>query len=97
MEDNDDDTHNDPTPEKPAALDTNPNGLEVGSMTYSINDKALGSGEPIRVREGQRLLLHLLNPSAIENRRVAFPGHKMRLIALDGNPVPTPQMLDSVF
>jgi len=27
-------------------------------MTYSFNDKALGSGEPIRVREGQRLLIH---------------------------------------
>ena len=32
-------------------LNTDPNGLEVGSMTYSINDKALGSGEPIRVRK----------------------------------------------
>ena len=38
-----------PQPEKPAALNTDPNGLEVDSMTYSINDKALGAGEPIRV------------------------------------------------
>ena len=34
--------------------------FEVNSMTYSINDKALGAGEPIRVKEGQRVLLHLL-------------------------------------
>ena len=78
-------------------MNTDPNGLEVGSMTYSINDKALGSGEPIRVREGQRLLIHFLNASAIENRRIALAGHKMKVIAMDGNPVPTPQTLDSVF
>lgn len=97
MEDDDDDTHNNPVLEKPTTLNTDPNGLEVGSMTYSINDKALGSGEPLRVREGQRLLLHLLNASAIENRRIALAGHKMQVIAMDGNPVPTPQAVDSVF
>lgn len=97
MEDNDDDTHNDPAPEKPAVLNTDPNGLEVNSTTYSINDKALGSGEPIRVRQGQRLLIHFLNASAIENRRIAFAGHKMTVVSLDGNPVPTPRTLDSIF
>ena len=97
MEDNDDDTHNDPVLEKPTTPNTDPNGLEVGSMTYSINDKTLGFGEPIRVRQGQRLLLHFLNASAIENRRIALAGHKMTVIALDGNPVPTPRAIDSLF
>lgn len=97
MEDDDDDTHDGPLLEKPATLNTDPDGLEVGSMTYSINDKALGSGEPIRVRQGQCLLIHFLNASAIENRRIALAGHKMKVIALDGNPVPTPQTLDSIF
>jgi FtsP/CotA-like multicopper oxidase with cupredoxin domain len=97
MEDDDDDTHDGPLLEKPATLNTDPGGLEVGSMTYSINDKSLGSGEPIRVREGQRLLIHFLNASAIENRRIALAGHKMKVVALDGNPVPTPQTLDSIF
>jgi len=97
MEDDDDDTHNGLLLEKPSTLNTGPDGLEVGSMTYSINDKALGSGEPIRVREGQRLLIHFLNASAIENRRIAFAGHKMKVIAMDGNPVSTPQTLDSIF
>ena len=81
MEDDDDDTHDGPLLEKPAVMNTDPDGLEVNSMTYSINDKALGSGEPIRVREGQRLLIHFLNASAIENRRIALAGHKMRVIA----------------
>src|ERR1700733_537763 len=97
MDDEDDDTHDGPLLEKPPTMNTDPDGLEVGSMTYSVNDKALGSGDPIRVRDGQRLLLHLLNASAIENRRVALAGHKMKVIALDGNPVPAPQSLDSVF
>jgi FtsP/CotA-like multicopper oxidase with cupredoxin domain len=97
MDDEDDDTHNGPAPERPATLNTDPNGLEVGSMTYSINDKSLGAGEPIRVRAGQRLLIHFLNASAIENRRVGLAGHKMKVIALDGNPVPTPRLLDSIF
>src|SRR5204862_2468717 len=97
MYDEDDDPHHGSSLEKPATLNTDADGLEVGSKTYSINDKALGAGDPIRVREGQRLLIHFLNASAIENRRVALAGHKMKVIALDGNPVPTPQTLDSIF
>ena len=97
MDDEDDDTHHGPFLEKPDTLNTDPDGLEVNSITYSINDKALGAGDPIRVREGQRLLIHFLNASAIENRRIAMAGHKMMVIALDGNPVPVPQALDSIF
>jgi FtsP/CotA-like multicopper oxidase with cupredoxin domain len=97
MEDDDDDTHLGPLLEKPAAMNTEPDGLEVSSMTYSINDKALGTGEPIRVRQGQRLLIHFLNASAIENRRIALAGHKMKVIAMDGNAVPAPQLVDSIF
>ena len=97
MEDDDDDTHNGPLLEQPATMNSDPDGLEVGSMTYSINDKALGSGEPIRVRENQRLLIHFLNASAIENRRIALAGHRMQVIAMDGNAVPTPHAVDSLF
>ncbi len=77
-------------PEKPARLDTRANGLEPVSQVYSINDKALGAGEPIRVRQGTRVLVHLLNASALENRTIALPGHEFHVLALDGNPVPTP-------
>jgi FtsP/CotA-like multicopper oxidase with cupredoxin domain len=79
-----------PQPEKPASLDTRPNGLEVTSQLFSINDKALGAGEPIRVRQGTRVLVHLLNASAVENRTIALPGHEFHVLALDGNPVPKP-------
>lgn len=97
MEDDDDETQQGPQPEKPAFLDTHPDGLEVGSVTYSINDKALGAGEPVRVKQDQRILLRLLNASAIENRRIAFAGHKFKVIAMDGNPVPSPQLVETIF
>jgi len=86
-----------PQPERPAVLNTAPNGLEVLSNTYSINDKALGVGEPIRVTEGQRVLFHFLNASAIENRRIALAGHKFQVIALDGNPVPNPTLVETLL
>jgi FtsP/CotA-like multicopper oxidase with cupredoxin domain len=85
-----------PKPEKPAVLDTRPNGLEVTSVMYSINDKVLGAGEPIRVKQGDRVLMHLLNASAIENKRVALPGHRFQVLALDGNPVPSPALVEAV-
>jgi FtsP/CotA-like multicopper oxidase with cupredoxin domain len=81
-------------PEKPAVLDTRQPGMEVASDIYSINDKALGAGEPIRVKPGERVLFHLLNASAIENRHLALPGHQFHVIALDGNPVPAPAPID---
>lgn len=86
-----------PQTERPAAVDDRPNGLEVSAAFYSINDKALGAGEPIRVRPGERVLFRLLNASAIENRIVALPGHRFRIVALDGNPVPNPQLVEQVL
>jgi len=81
----------DPMPEKPATPDTRPNGLEVGAPLYSINDKMLGAGEPLRVQAGQRVLMRLLNASASQIHRLALPAHKFQVVALDGNPVPSPQ------
>ncbi len=86
-----------PQTERPALLDTRPNGLEVSASIYSINDKALGAGEPIRVRTGERVLMHILNASAIENRALALPAHQFTVVALDGNPVPNPRPIDQLF
>ena len=97
MEDDDDEDPSQGTPEKPEVLNTDPNGLEVNSVTYSINDKSLGAGEPIRVKQGDRVLMHFLNASAIENRRISLPGHKFKIVALDGNPVPNPAPVETLF
>jgi FtsP/CotA-like multicopper oxidase with cupredoxin domain len=87
---------NDPKPERPAKPDLRQNGLEVSAPLYSINDKMLGAGDPLRVKPGQRVLMHLLNASAAEIHRVALTGHKFQVVALDGNPVPSPQLVDVI-
>jgi FtsP/CotA-like multicopper oxidase with cupredoxin domain len=71
-----------------------PNGWEIGYQRFTINGKCLGSGEPVRVKEGQRVLFHLLNASATENIQLALPGHQFQVVALDGNPVPQPQSVE---
>lgn len=67
-----------------------PKGFEVGYELFSINGRMLGHGKPIRVRQGERVLFHVLNPSATEIRSLGLAGHAFRVVALDGNPVPTP-------
>jgi FtsP/CotA-like multicopper oxidase with cupredoxin domain len=66
-----------------------PKGYEVGYELFGINGKMLGHGEPVRVDQGERVLFHVLNASAGEIRSLGLPGHVFRIIALDGNPVPT--------
>jgi FtsP/CotA-like multicopper oxidase with cupredoxin domain len=63
-------------------------GYEVGYEAFAINGRMLGHGEPLRVKAGERVLLHVLNGSATELRSLALPGHSFRVVALDGNPVP---------
>jgi FtsP/CotA-like multicopper oxidase with cupredoxin domain len=65
-------------------------GFEVGYQHFGINGRMLGYGEPIRVKRGERILFHILNASAGEIRSLALPGHVFRIVALDGNPVPSP-------
>jgi FtsP/CotA-like multicopper oxidase with cupredoxin domain len=67
-----------------------PHGYEVGYRYFTINGRMLGHGEPLRVKSGQRVLFHVLNGSATEIRSLALPGHTFKVIALDGNPVPSP-------
>src|SRR5580658_931875 len=67
-----------------------PHGYEVGYDSFTINGHMLGHGEPIRVKQGERVLFHVLNGSATEIRSLALPGHSFRVVALDGNAVPNP-------
>ena len=73
-----------------AAAKTRTRGYEVGYQLFSINGRMLGHGEPVRVRRGERVLFHVLNASAGETRSLHLPGHRFRVVALDGNPAPTP-------
>ncbi len=67
-----------------------PHGYEVGYRYFTINGRMLGHGDPVRVKQGERVLFHVLNGSATEIRSLALPGHSFKVVALDGNEVPTP-------
>jgi FtsP/CotA-like multicopper oxidase with cupredoxin domain len=54
----------------------------------------LGHDDPIRVREGQRVLFHILNASATEVHWLVLPSHQFQVLALDGRPVPTQTKVD---
>jgi FtsP/CotA-like multicopper oxidase with cupredoxin domain len=73
------------------------NGLEVNYMSASFNGRALGYGDPVRVRRGQHVLFRLLNANATMDASIALPGHRFTVLAFDGNPVPTPRTLDVLY
>jgi FtsP/CotA-like multicopper oxidase with cupredoxin domain len=70
------------------------NDWTVNYGSCSLTDRMLGHGDPIRVREGQRVLFRVLNADATRQLNLALPGHKFQVIALDGNPVPTPTAVE---
>ena len=80
-----------------AAMGPSDNGWEIMYKSATFNGKMLGAGEPVRVRQGQRVLFRLLNASATDEIRLALPGHRFNVIAMDGNPVPRPQMVDMIY
>lgn len=69
-------------------------GEEVAYRSFSVNSRSLGYGEPIRVRQGQKVLFRILNASATLQHQIALAGHQFTVIALDGSPVPTPRTVD---
>lgn len=73
------------------------NGWEIMYRSATFNGKMLGSGEPVRVRPGQRVLFRLLNASATDEVRLALPGHQFQVIAMDGNPVARQQTVDMLY
>jgi len=68
--------------------------LDVIYRSFSVNSRSLGHGDPIRVKEGQRIMLRILNASATMLHRLALAGHRFEVVALDGNRVPTPREVE---
>lgn len=64
--------------------------MEAAYEYATINDRMLGFGDPLKVREGQRVLLRILNASASLVHWLALSGHELNIVAMDGNPVPKP-------
>jgi FtsP/CotA-like multicopper oxidase with cupredoxin domain len=63
--------------------------LDVIYKSFTVNARMLGAGDPIRVHVGERVMFRILNASATQTHRLALPGHRFAVVALDGNPVPT--------
>ncbi len=72
------------------------NGLEVMYHSATLGQRMLGHDEPVRVRQGERVLFRLLNASASMDVSLALPGHRFTVLALDGNPVPKPTAVDVI-
>ncbi len=84
---------------EPSIADMGPpdNGYEIAYKSATFNSKMLGAGEPVRVKNGQRVLFRLLNASATDEIRLALPGHRFTVIAMDGNPLARPQTVDTLY
>lgn len=70
--------------------------METAYDYSTIDGRMLGHHEPVKVREGQRVLLHLLNASASLVHWIALAGHELTVVAMDGNTVPTPNRVPAV-
>jgi FtsP/CotA-like multicopper oxidase with cupredoxin domain len=70
--------------------------LEVGYNFHSVNSRCLGSGEPVRVKEGHRVLFRIVNASATEAHRIALAAHRLTVVALDGYAVPTQRAVEVI-
>jgi FtsP/CotA-like multicopper oxidase with cupredoxin domain len=67
-------------------------GEGEGSMDAAYRYFSLYAGsERVRVKQGGRVMLRILNASATVHRRIAFAGHKFRVVAMDGNAVSNPK------
>ncbi|WP_446742813.1 multicopper oxidase family protein [Silvibacterium acidisoli] len=62
----------------------------------TIGDRMLGHGEPVRVKQGERVLFRVLNASATLTHWLALAGHEMTVVAMDGNAVPAPRKVAAV-
>ncbi len=60
----------------------------------TINGKMMVAGEPLRVKQGERVLLHVLNSSPTEVHWLALAGHRFEVVALDGNATPQRQTVE---
>jgi FtsP/CotA-like multicopper oxidase with cupredoxin domain len=74
---------------EPYYVASNDGSMMVNYVSGSINGRMLGHDAPIQVREGQRVLFHILNASATEAHWLVLPGHRFQVLALDGSPVAT--------
>jgi FtsP/CotA-like multicopper oxidase with cupredoxin domain len=63
-------------------------------VLLTIRDRMLDPGDAIQVQAGERMRFHFVHAGASDDVHLHLPGHRFTVIALDGNPVPTPAAVD---
>lgn len=70
---------------------------EAATPTYNmftINGNVLPYIDPIKVKEGEDVLIRIVNAGTAEFHPMHTHGHEFKLVALDGNPVPPAAIQD---
>ena len=62
-------------------------GGELGADMFLVNGRAHGAIPPIEIKEGDRVLLRMINAGHIPHP-IHIHGHSFKIVATDGNPVP---------
>jgi FtsP/CotA-like multicopper oxidase with cupredoxin domain len=70
--------------------------LMVNYVYSSVNGRMLGHDQPIQVSQGRRVLIQIVNASATEVHWLALPGHRFKVLALDGAPVATQASVETL-
>jgi FtsP/CotA-like multicopper oxidase with cupredoxin domain len=64
--------------------------------TFLINGRAFPYTEPIDVKEGEKVLIRIINVG-YEDHYIHTHSHKFKVVYMDGNPVKYPQEMDTVM
>ncbi|MGH7307425.1 MAG: multicopper oxidase family protein [Candidatus Rokuibacteriota bacterium] len=64
--------------------------------TMTINGKAYPATEPLRLRQGERVRLRLVNASNEHTHVVRLAGHRLHVTHTDGNPLRIPVSVDAI-
>jgi FtsP/CotA-like multicopper oxidase with cupredoxin domain len=60
----------------------------------AIRNQSLGAGDAVRVQPGESVRFHFVHAGGSGDVHLHLPGHRFTVLALDGNPVPTPAQVD---
>jgi FtsP/CotA-like multicopper oxidase with cupredoxin domain len=64
--------------------------------TMTINGKAYPATEPLRLREGERVRMRIINASNEHTHVVRVAGHRLHVTHTDGNPLASPVEVDAI-
>jgi len=64
--------------------------------TFTVNGKAFPATEPLKVKQGERVRLRLINASNMQTFRIRLAGHRLQVTHTDGNPLVAPVTVDVV-